>query len=81
MGSAGSIPENPNAPHKAEINFCGGWGYYQHAMETAGYIEENFPGQFKFELNSDEGISKRLDVKLYINGSTEAVMVHSKFKG
>ena len=67
FSSPPEVANNVNAPHKLTVQYCGGWGYYRYAAEVASKIEEAFPGQFMFDLQSDAGTTGRLEVTVYPN--------------
>ena len=66
-GGASDMRGDKKAPHFVLIEYCGGWGYYSHADGAANRLEAKFPGQFKFELRPDNGITGRLEVTIFFN--------------
>ena len=69
-----------DAAYAMTFQYCGAWGYNVYADEIIAKVDAWYPGQFKYALNKDAGMTGRLEVTLQ-KGTGPAEMVHTKKGG
>ena len=78
------LPEilgNKTNPKKyLKIQYCGGWGYRPHCNPVMDALNEKFPDQLQYILQSDKGVTGNFEITLHDNAACagEGEMVHSK---